>query len=444
MVAFEFAGDRAQPSESRRDPWRITSALADAPNTPATQSHKAHVVITRTRYNHVGLLRDELQELPGDFPAYPDVGFQCVFADLQRIPETCGGRETKALIREQLRNTGVRLWTERDMGTDCNDSAAGQNPMTLKHFHLEAWFIGSDQGPDQVLSHHLIEKDVESAPLTLYFRSFCFHHISHLCSRSHLKLAEFIGFKNYFGTIAKIINVWRTSTNAVKLYRAYKALEGERAALRVFQKLPRRPLRQRWGAVHTSEADLLRADEEVLPKAWRRCFSACMGQGRRGDGGGGEGEPQNAEEFGLADEELRSFSAKIGRWTRESDEGLHDASFWRTMRIAQVSRGPNAHFRCWLQKNTAAGAASASHAQRAPWVQLVCVQSTRIFDEWAALLAHGAVGLFGFFTRPRRWRADVALVWSYDRIDFTYRLRLLQASRIAIEGVPKPAGLVYL
>eukprot|EP00974_Lingulodinium_polyedra_P034500 3316430-Lingulodinium_polyedra.AAC.1 len=58
---------------------------------------------------------------------------------------------------------------------------------------------------------------------------------------------------NYWSTIAKVVNTWRTPGTALKLFQAWTRLHSRARAQQVAQTLPPRPLRGRWGTAAAVE-----------------------------------------------------------------------------------------------------------------------------------------------------------------------------------------------
>lgn len=229
--------------------WAVTRVRADATNCPSAQTFKAHVVEISTRFTHIP---DELVlECFGgeheELPALPDENdlTRCCYADLEQVPEKMGGEEARNMIRYQMLNCGSRFWNE--------GRSLVMNPDATQ-FHLEVYFFGTDQGPDQKKAHELINAEIANHPYTLGFRNWCFQHVEHLICARHLLVAERFACKDFFSSCAKVVNVWRMGTNAKKLMAKYLTFVHQRVARRISAKLPQRPLRRRWGlCIHANK-----------------------------------------------------------------------------------------------------------------------------------------------------------------------------------------------
>ena len=68
-----------------------------------------------------------------------------------------------------------------------------------------------------------------------------------------------MGDSGYFLSVAAIANLWRTTGIPTKLMAAAAKLYGEEVSMQFFRKLPGRPLKGRWGAIHSVEALLRKA-----------------------------------------------------------------------------------------------------------------------------------------------------------------------------------------
>ncbi len=79
------------------------------------------------------------------------------------------------------------------------------------------------------------------------------------------------------------------------------------------------------------------------------------------------------------DETAESYSAKIGRWAKETLDALAEDYFWGTLSVSHMSRSPLDHFHNWLQ----------SRRPDAPpkLVTLVCSKASAIVAEFVLLVA---------------------------------------------------------
>ena len=177
----------------------------------------------------------------------------------------------------------------------------------------------------------------------------------------------------------KIINVWRFGTNAKRIFRAYERLFGVDRARLVCKKLPQRALRERWGAIHTSEADLTAADESQLPQAWNVAFGPFRDDDLRA-----AQNSENAPEAELGEEDLAEARKRMVRWRFAAFSALSNADFWRTIKIASHSRQPFEHFRRWLLKNTVyeKPVRAKEFWWRSPALRFICMQAEKIYDRW--------------------------------------------------------------
>ena len=170
-------------------------------------------------------------------------------------------------------------------------------------------------------------------------------------------------------------NTYGICSQKTTIERSYTRLYGQDRAAVVFHRLPQRAIRERWGAIHTSEQDVLKAGQNELPPAWSDVFSKKLDS----DAPLPQSSPVNAE---LGDEDMQAYTAKMSRWIKEAFAALLCGNFWMTLQIAQISRGPVDHFRRWLMKQ---------HYQAPmdgvpPVVSLVCVRAHKLYDDSQELL----------------------------------------------------------
>ena len=215
--------------------YSIISAMADGTNMPAAQGWKGHNLKFKTKHCHIPVEdlapffagehdneeeEDKDKEEEYDAVSVPLPPTQAmtaaVMCDLQQLPESTGGREVLALMDKQITNMGGHTWSNH---SDKNSVLKGEDDRAPTAFHIDFQFMATDQGPDQKSAHDSIAVITQAMHLFIYFRNWCFLHIAHLMTKRHLKHVERFGFKNFFGSVAKTINCWRTGSNAKKLKR---------------------------------------------------------------------------------------------------------------------------------------------------------------------------------------------------------------------------------
>ena len=99
------------------------------------------------------------------------------------------------------------------------------------------------------------------------FRQWCLAHELALLVKDQLASLE-----TYWGSLAKLINVWRTGSNAKALRASWSFLYGTDRAKSAAGKLPPRPLRGRWGSASRTEAVVLHATRSELTAVFKDCF----------------------------------------------------------------------------------------------------------------------------------------------------------------------------
>eukprot|EP00969_Alexandrium_andersonii_P212877 9400051-Alexandrium_andersonii.AAC.1 len=116
-----------------------------------------------------------------------------------------------ALIRKQLASVGCPAWTREG---NITDDVAGVRVMRV--------FIGvTDSGSDEVAAKNMISSEVLADPHTLFFSMVCWMHQIHLVVKKSLvamdRLLEQTNrpMRKYFGTVAKIMNVWRSMAKSI-------------------------------------------------------------------------------------------------------------------------------------------------------------------------------------------------------------------------------------
>ncbi len=171
----------------------------------------------------------------------------------------------------------------------------------------------------------------------------------------------------------------RSGQNPRTLFKTWETEFGAARAKQVASTLPPRPLRGRWGAVTHSEKFLLRTTRSELVAVFVAAFAKIKPRvTKRKDG------PHDVVDF---DESAEDYSAKIGRWIRETLEAIKLDFFWASLVVANVSRGPLDHFHNWLQKALAPD-------QPPKMITLVVSKATSIseaFDDLLGISAYDTV-----------------------------------------------------
>lgn len=202
--------------------------------------------------------------------------------------------------------------------------------------HPIIYLMTTDMGPDQAKCARLLAERLVKEPQLIFFHSPCFLHQIHLTVRFSLSK-----FPSYFSSCAKIVNVWRSWGNSRKIRATWKDLYGEKRCKEATSRLPPRPLQGRWGSIEGIEGFLLRCRREELIKVYECALL------KKAKSLISEGEKKQSSDL---DDEVRKFQLEVGRWTIEAIEALKDDTFWGSLIIGSVSRGPLNHTMNFLMK----------------------------------------------------------------------------------------------
>ena len=140
----------------------------------------------------------------------------------------------------------------------------------------------------------------------------------------------------YFGAVATISNVWRTSGMPVRVKSSCSALFGDEVVAQRCSKLPGRVLRGRWGSIDEVEA-IIDKGSFALPRVFGRIFAKA---------------PQTMEPKGVRRSEQDEYRKKIGKWKSSTVASLASSTFLATVRASLVAKSPLIGFPRWGQKQT--------------------------------------------------------------------------------------------
>ena len=141
----------------------------------------------------------------------------------------------------------------------------------------------------------------------------------------------------YWSMLAKIMNCWRE--RASNIYEEWLALAhaGKCTVVQAVQcagRVAPRPLVGRWGSASRCELFLLKCDVSLLCLVWQHVYQSPQKPVHQREGGLDE----------LAADEQRAYQEKIGKWARESTQGLSDPCFWLVLRLSKILKEPLDHF----------------------------------------------------------------------------------------------------
>ena len=178
-----------------------------------------------------------------------DWPFHRTYFDLIKIEGSCDGPLQHAVWLKQVQSIGVRMW-----GQDDQDAALAAGK------HVRVRVFTTDQRPDQVAASKLLQKDVEESVSGVW-----------RMSSTEWSSSRFSSCTKYFGSLAKVVNLWRSHKNPMKKregLRQYHHDHGDRATDTRALKLPPRSLTGRWGAVSNSEKYVRTFTQNELVYVW--------------------------------------------------------------------------------------------------------------------------------------------------------------------------------
>ena len=178
----------------------IHSIRGDATNSNvAHHACKAHVTEVVSAFYHVchDIIQPQRGNEGGDDDDDDDDLVEVIqdnkrvfYADLQKVPRSCGSIEQRALLLKQFANVGARPWTD-DTVLACDLES---------YFHIEIFIFGSDQGGDQRGAEKLFEADFNNQLLRWKIRQWCMQHSLHLSVK---KQQARLNGGRHFGRVAK-------------------------------------------------------------------------------------------------------------------------------------------------------------------------------------------------------------------------------------------------
>ena len=172
----------------------------------------------------------------------------------------------------------------------------------------------------------------------------------------------------YFSSSAKLVNTWRSSGAAKRIFDTWSHLYGKERAFAVASTLPPRALRGRWGSITRVDDKVLSCGIDELREVFEKTM---VGQAKKV-----ETPSENAIREGPeVDESNEDYVAKLGRWTRETLKALRGCKYWLCVNIGRVSRDPVVHLEHFIQSNPDRFI-----------VTLVCEKAHHIFCEFEDLL----------------------------------------------------------
>ena len=200
------------------------------------------------------------------------------------------------------------------------------------------------------------------------------------------KMLGLLGRKyKYFASICKLVHCWRDKCK--RIYDAWKEVHGAESAMRFARKLPARCIAGRWGSISNTEAyltsfgpDPMSCMEMALP-VLRMALVAKADKKRH----------RSAQDDALAEEgddphleEMKAFSAQMGRWSKAVARDTADQLLWVTLHVASRSRQPIDLFSRFMQSYVAEEEMNTRGGRLA---QLIDGKMFDIFAEFEATLS---------------------------------------------------------
>ena len=151
----------------------------------------------------------------------------------------------------------------------CHHDTITRNP-TISADHVFMYIDVTDKGSDQSCRKRRVAEAVEASacPNVVYLPGICFLHMFHACVKNGLSLVDELvpslfnknilgGFSRYFGSLSKIVNVWRE--RAADVMSAWDAAfgSGDLEVAKLGRRYPLAVVSGRWGSVESAEDFLL-------------------------------------------------------------------------------------------------------------------------------------------------------------------------------------------
>ena len=268
---------------------------------------------------------------------------------------------------------------------------------------LHVWSAVYDCGPDVFAGRKHVHVQVADTPNALFWDFDCLMHQAQLGVRSGLVRAD-VWIKRlgdqwkYFSLLAKLSNVWREHCRGVFL--AWVRIHGPILALKHGKAAMCKCIAGRWGSVYSVQQRFLDAGQaQIVPVLAEALKSRTMfpelaiadadkGQeaivmdGVKVCDGRGPGELVGDGADTKIDQ-LKVYSAKMGRWSREALGGARSCLFWILLEIMHISQGPLQQLLAFIQKPIPSRNIPSQGNHLA---QLVCGKGEEMWHEYNKLL----------------------------------------------------------
>ena len=272
---------------------------------------------------------------------------QLAYPDITWVPPHCNTKTSRALWEHQLSKLGLDVWSDRLRCHELlrtgqqDDSPGACRARGLRSLHgvlrhVCVYIVGTDAGADQVGVRNQVETELSGDLSTWIVWTVCLQHQMHLLTKRQLS-----SLSTYFSNMAKCSNCWRAPGNAAEIFRTWVRLFGLKRAKETARNLPPRVLKGRFGAIHKVESLSLEAGMSETSQVFTAVLS-------------GKETKLNSDIL-TEDADGEDFRAKVGRWRRDAIAAASDSSFWITMCLAHITRGPSMHLTYWLEKEASGG-----------------------------------------------------------------------------------------
>ena len=306
--------------------FEIHIVRGDGTNSAAAQQSKVPFSMALSLY-FAGMQAENVEDnIDGGLVPLQSVR-SCV-ADLQFIPTSSTGETIFETYQVQMKSMGIPSFDQL------------VSPRVLR-----AYVFVTDEGPDQRGAQKLISAALKDFPSVLYVRFRCILHQLHLVVGKQLKRLD-----GLYSQIAKVVNVWRATGNACKIYNTYCDMFGQKRARQVAKRLPPRALKGRWGSISSVESFLLACGPAESPVVFKAAVGGTEFQ-TDGEDGSALVHIHADQVFDMDTETYRNL---LGRWRREAIKCLESNTFWLTVAIGSGTRGPLDHLMNWIMKTDAA------------------------------------------------------------------------------------------
>ena len=322
---FLFLHVRMASDDTSNHGFEIHIIRGNGTNSAAAQQSKVHFSMAVSLY-FAGMQAESVEDnIDGELVHLQPV--RSAVADLQFIPTSSTGETIFETYQVQMRSMGIPSFDQ-----------------LVPPRVLRAYVFVTDDGPDQRGAQKLISAALKDFPSVLYVRFKCLLHQLHLIVGKQLKRLD-----GLYSQIAKVVNVWRATGNAWKIYNTYCDMFGEKRARQVAKRLPPRALKGRWGSISSVESFLLNCGATELPAVFK---AAVGGTDFQTDGEDSALVQIHADQ--VFDMDTETYRNLLGRWRREAIKCLHSNTFWLTVAIGSGTRGPLDHLMNWIMKTDAA------------------------------------------------------------------------------------------